>query len=75
MDLHFREASFDKNIPVVLALVSVWYNNFYKAETEAITLACKNLTDMLVPAALPVPKKSNPSVRCGVENLGYLVIR
>ena len=36
MDSHFKETSFDKNIPVVLALISVWYNNFFGAETEAI---------------------------------------
>ena len=36
MDLHFREAPFDKNIPVLSALLTVWYNNFYGAETEAI---------------------------------------
>ncbi|MEM6720772.1 MAG: glucose-6-phosphate isomerase [Bacteroidota bacterium] len=36
MDQHFKTASFDQNIPVVLALLSVWYNNFYGAESEAI---------------------------------------
>ena len=36
MDTHFRTASFDENIPVILALLSIWYNNFYGAETEAI---------------------------------------
>lgn len=36
MDLHFKESPFDKNIPVILALLSVWYNNFYGAETEAL---------------------------------------
>lgn len=36
MDNHFRNEDFDKNIPVVLALISVWYNNFYKAESEAV---------------------------------------
>ena len=36
MDIHFKETSFDKNIPVVLALISVWYNNFFGAESEAI---------------------------------------
>ncbi len=36
VDNHFKEAEFDQNIPVVLALLSVWYNNFYGAETEAI---------------------------------------
>lgn len=29
MDLHFRHTSFDRNIPVILALLGVWYNNFF----------------------------------------------
>lgn len=36
MDVHFKAAPFESNIPVILALLSVWYNNFYGAETEAI---------------------------------------
>lgn len=36
MDEHFKNESSDKNIPVILALISVWYNNFFGAETEAI---------------------------------------
>ena len=36
MDEHFKHADFDANIPVILALLSVWYNNFYGAETEAV---------------------------------------
>ena len=36
MDTHFKTADFDENIPVVLALLSIWYNNFYESETEAI---------------------------------------
>lgn len=36
MDEHFKNEDFDKNIPVVLALLSIWYNNFYGAETEVI---------------------------------------
>ena len=36
MDNHFKTASFDKNIPVVLALISIWYNNFFGAESEAL---------------------------------------
>jgi len=36
MDIHFRNESFETNIPVILALLSVWYNNFYDAETEAV---------------------------------------
>jgi glucose-6-phosphate isomerase len=36
MDEHFKNEDFATNIPVVLALISVWYNNFFKAESEAI---------------------------------------
>lgn len=36
MDDHFKTADFDKNIPVVLALLSIWYNNFFGAESEAL---------------------------------------
>lgn len=36
MDRHFREAPFEKNIPVILALIGIWYNNFFEAQTEVI---------------------------------------
>ena len=36
MDDHFKNTSYRSNIPVLLALVSIWYNNFFKAETEAV---------------------------------------
>ncbi|WOD44732.1 glucose-6-phosphate isomerase [Hwangdonia lutea] len=36
MDNHFKTENFKTNIPVVLALISVWYNNFFKAESEAV---------------------------------------
>ncbi|WP_413533193.1 glucose-6-phosphate isomerase [Empedobacter brevis] len=35
-DVHFRDTSFNENIPVIMALLGVWYGNFYKAETLAI---------------------------------------
>ncbi len=36
MDVHFRTQPFEKNIPVILALIGIWYNNFYKFASEAI---------------------------------------
>jgi len=36
MDEHFRTAPLDKNMPVVLGLLGVWYNNFFNAQTHAI---------------------------------------
>ena len=36
MDQHFKHSPFEENIPVVLSLISIWYANFYKSETQAI---------------------------------------
>ena len=36
MDNHFRNSRFEKNLPVVLALLGIWYNNFFDAQTHAI---------------------------------------
>ena len=36
MDAHFKSTPFEKNIPVILALLGIWYNNFLEAESEAI---------------------------------------
>jgi glucose-6-phosphate isomerase len=36
MDEHFRTVPFDKNMPVIMALIGIWYVNFFKAHSEAI---------------------------------------
>jgi len=36
MDRHFRETPFERNVPVILALIGIWYTNFFGAETEVI---------------------------------------
>lgn len=36
MDRHFKNSSFDKNMPVILALISIWYNNFFDTESEVV---------------------------------------
>ena len=36
MDEHFRNSEFDQNMPVILALLGIWYNNFFGAESQAI---------------------------------------
>lgn len=35
-DQHFRETEFERNIPVILGLLGIWYNNFFDAESHAI---------------------------------------
>ena len=36
MDLHFKAAPFQDNLPVLLGLLGIWYNNFFEADTHAI---------------------------------------
>jgi glucose-6-phosphate isomerase len=36
MDEHFKNAPFEKNIPVILGLLGIWYTNFFNSETEVI---------------------------------------
>jgi len=36
MDMHFATTAYGENVPVLLALIGLWYNNFYGAESEAI---------------------------------------
>ena len=35
-DVHFKTIAFNKNIPVLMAVVGIWYTNFFKSQTEAI---------------------------------------
>jgi glucose-6-phosphate isomerase len=61
MDIHYRNTPFDKNIPVILALISIWYNNFYLAETEAVlpySQYLKKLPDYLQQAIMESNGKS-----------------
>lgn len=36
MDVHFAETPLEDNLPVILALVGIWYNDFYGAQTQAL---------------------------------------
>ena len=36
MDLHFRNAPLEENMPVLLALIAVWYNNFFGADSQVV---------------------------------------
>lgn len=61
MDNHFKNSPFDKNIPVILALLGIWYNNFFGAESEAIipyTQYLQKLTPYLQQAVMESNGKS-----------------
>jgi glucose-6-phosphate isomerase len=36
MDMHFRDTPFDENLPVLMAVLGIWYDDFFGAETQAI---------------------------------------
>ena len=44
IDHHFRETSFSKNIPIVMALIGFWYNNFLNAQSHAVIPYCERLS-------------------------------
>lgn len=47
MDQHFRTASFNQNIPIVLALISIWYNNFFETDAEVVIPYSQYLTQFV----------------------------
>lgn len=57
-DKHFRNEDFGNNIPVILALLSIWYNNFYKSESEAV-VAYTQYLHKLVPYLQQAVMESN----------------
>ena len=50
MDAHFRDAAFERSMPVILALLGVWYNNFFGAASHAVLPYDESLA--LLPAFL-----------------------
>ncbi len=58
IDTHFRTSSFEANIPVVMALLSIWYSNFYGAESEAVVPYSQYLSQ-LVPYLQQLSMESN----------------
>jgi len=50
MDIHFRTTPLNKNMPVIMALVNIWYNNFLGTHTQAVIPYCERLA--LLPSYL-----------------------
>ncbi|PTX60193.1 glucose-6-phosphate isomerase [Kordia periserrulae] len=71
MDTHFRTTSFDQNIPVVLALLSVWYNNFYGAESEAIIPYTQYLHQFAAYLQQGIMESNGKSVDRGGNRVNY----
>ena len=50
MDIHFQSAPAEKNMPVIMALLGIWYNNFLNAQSIAVIPYCERL--LLLPSYL-----------------------
>ena len=71
MDDHFKSADFDKNIPVVLALLSIWYNNFFDAESEAIIPYSQYLHRLAAYLQQGIMESNGKSVDRNGRSVGY----
>ncbi|SHF73405.1 glucose-6-phosphate isomerase [Salegentibacter echinorum] len=71
MDTHFKDADFKENIPVQLALLSVWYNNFYKAESEAVIPYTQYLNSLPAYLQQAVMESNGKSVDRNGEKVNY----
>jgi len=71
MDEHFRRSPFEDNIPVILALISIWYNNFFGTESEVVIPYTQYL-QKLPPFLQQLSMESNgKSVDRNGEKIGY----
>jgi len=71
MDLHFKSTPFEKNIPVVLAMISIWYNNFFKCETEAIIPYTQYLNKLPAYLQQAIMESNGKSVDRNGEKITY----
>ncbi|MGB2761636.1 MAG: glucose-6-phosphate isomerase [Maribacter stanieri] len=71
VDVHFKETEFSENIPVIMALVSVWYNNFYGAETEAIIPYAQYLSRFSAYLQQGIMESNGKSVDRAGNTVGY----
>ena len=71
MDKHFKDTPFQENIPVVLALISIWYNNFWEAESEAIIPYTQYLRNLPAYLQQGIMESNGKGVDRNGENIDY----
>jgi glucose-6-phosphate isomerase len=71
MDTHFKTADFKENMPVVLALLGIWYNNFYGSETEAIIPYTQYLSRFSAYLQQGIMESNGKSVDRNGHRVGY----
>ncbi len=71
MDKHFAETDFSENMPVILAMLSIWYNNFFKAETEAVIPYSQYLSKLVPYLQQAIMESNGKSTDRNGEKINY----
>ena len=71
IDYHFKTAKFRDNIPKVLALIGIWYTNFWNAETEAIVPYTEYLRSLPAYLQQSVMESNGKSINREGEKINY----
>jgi glucose-6-phosphate isomerase len=71
MDVHFKEEDFSSNIPVILAMLTIWYNNFYHAESEAVIPYTQYLQKLAPYLQQAIMESNGKSVDRNGNNVNY----
>ena len=71
MDTHFKEEKFESNIPTVLAFLSIWYNNFFEAESEAVIPYTQYLNQFATYLQQAIMESNGKSIDRSGNQVGY----
>ncbi|WP_452220038.1 glucose-6-phosphate isomerase [Lacinutrix salivirga] len=71
MDNHFRDETFKSNIPVITALLTIWYNNFFKAESEAVIAYSQYLNQFATYLQQGIMESNGKSIDRNGERVNY----
>ena len=71
VDFHFKTAKFNDNIPKILAMIGIWYTNFWNAETEAIVPYTEYLRSLPAYLQQSVMESNGKSVNRKGEKIDY----
>jgi glucose-6-phosphate isomerase len=71
MDTHFKTEEFESNIPTVLAFLSIWYNNFFEAESEAVIPYTQYLNQFATYLQQAIMESNGKSIDRSGNQVGY----
>ncbi len=70
-DTHFKQTAFDKNIPVLMALISIWYTNFFGVKGEAILPYAESLNKLVAYLQQLFMESNGKSIDRNGEKVAY----